>query len=194
MPAQKPSRSKPPTKSQMVRATWSCSINCSTSTARQHICSRLILRIKGSLMLRAYPLFLRCQLTCWVVFSQLQKEVVLSCCEGSFFPKCLWSSTERPLRITLEPSLLSNQPFAVFKGWVGITDPREPATHSRTNVRLPPLPKAQGYGNRWQQNVTTGSGPNPSYTFDANNRIRERILADLLQSCCRRIDTLAIML
>jgi hypothetical protein len=38
-------------------------------------------------------------------------------------------------------------------------------------VRLPPLRKAQGYGNRWQQNVTTGTGPNPSYTFDGNNRI-----------------------
>ena len=27
------------------------------------------------------------------------------------------------------------------------------------------------FGNRWQQNVTAGTGPNPSYTFDANNRI-----------------------
>ena len=27
------------------------------------------------------------------------------------------------------------------------------------------------FGNRWQQNVTTGSGPSPSYSFDANNRI-----------------------
>src|SRR2546426_1425727 len=72
MPAQKPSRSKPPTKSQMVRATWSSPINCSTSTARQHICSRLILRIKGSLMPRAYPALFFCQLTSWVVFSQLR--------------------------------------------------------------------------------------------------------------------------
>src|SRR5205823_11512513 len=78
------------------------------------------------------------------------------------------------------------------KGWWVSRTPGSRPTHSRTSVRLPPLPKAQGYGNRWQQNVTTGSGPNPSYTFDANNRIRERILADLLQSCCRRIDTLAI--
>src|SRR6266478_895029 len=116
MPAQKPSRSKPPTKSQMVRATWSCSINCSTSTARQHICSRLILRIKGSLMLRAYPLFLRCQLTCWVVFSQLQKEVVLSCCAE---PGGLAHAF--PSRLRAAPR------FVVFKGLVGITDPREPA-------------------------------------------------------------------
>ena len=27
------------------------------------------------------------------------------------------------------------------------------------------------FGNRWQQNVTAGTGPNPSYAFDANNRI-----------------------
>jgi RHS repeat-associated protein len=27
------------------------------------------------------------------------------------------------------------------------------------------------FGNRWQQNVTAGSGPNPQYSFDANNRI-----------------------
>ena len=27
------------------------------------------------------------------------------------------------------------------------------------------------FGNRWQQNVTVGTGPNPSYSFDANNRI-----------------------
>jgi hypothetical protein len=27
------------------------------------------------------------------------------------------------------------------------------------------------FGNRWQQNVTLGTGPNPVYTFDANNRI-----------------------
>ena len=27
------------------------------------------------------------------------------------------------------------------------------------------------FGNRWQQNVTLGSGPAPSYTFDANNHI-----------------------
>ncbi len=27
------------------------------------------------------------------------------------------------------------------------------------------------FGNRWQQNVTAGSGPNPSYSFDANNRV-----------------------
>lgn len=27
------------------------------------------------------------------------------------------------------------------------------------------------FGNRWQQNLTAGSGPNPSYSFDANNRI-----------------------
>ena len=33
------------------------------------------------------------------------------------------------------------------------------------------MQKTQGYGNRWQQNVTTGTGPNPSYTFDANNHI-----------------------
>jgi len=26
-------------------------------------------------------------------------------------------------------------------------------------------------GNRWKQNVTTGTGPNPQYTFDANNHI-----------------------
>src|SRR5439155_2595680 len=101
----------------MVRATWSCSINCSTSTARQHICSRLILRIKGSLMLRAYPLFLLCQLTCWVVFSQLQKEVVLSCC-----------AEPGGLAHALGPSRLRAAPrFVVFKGLVGITDPREPA-------------------------------------------------------------------
>ena len=31
--------------------------------------------------------------------------------------------------------------------------------------------KYDRFGNRWQQNVTTGSGPNPSYTFDANNHI-----------------------
>ena len=27
------------------------------------------------------------------------------------------------------------------------------------------------YGNRWQQNVTAGSGPQPQYSFDVNNRI-----------------------
>ncbi|MBO0910143.1 MAG: RHS repeat-associated core domain-containing protein, partial [Acidobacteria bacterium] len=27
------------------------------------------------------------------------------------------------------------------------------------------------FGNRWQQNVTSGTGPGPSYIFDANNRI-----------------------
>ena len=27
------------------------------------------------------------------------------------------------------------------------------------------------FGNRWQQNVTSGSGPNPTYNFDANNHI-----------------------
>jgi RHS repeat-associated protein len=27
------------------------------------------------------------------------------------------------------------------------------------------------FGNRWQQNVTAGTGPNPSYAFDAKNRI-----------------------
>lgn len=27
------------------------------------------------------------------------------------------------------------------------------------------------FGNRWQQNVTLGTGPSPSYSFDANNRI-----------------------
>ncbi len=27
------------------------------------------------------------------------------------------------------------------------------------------------FGNRWQQNVTLGTGPNPVYTFDAKNRI-----------------------
>ena len=169
----------------MVRATWSCSINCSTSTARQHICSRLILRIKGSLMLRAYPLFLLCQLTCWVVFSQLQKEVVLSCCaEPGGLAHALG-----PFPTEGCPTLCGFQRVGGYHGPPGAGPP----TAGRIS-RLPPLPKAQGYGNRWQQNVTTGSGPNPSYTFDANNRIRERILADLLQSCCRRIDTLAIML
>jgi YD repeat-containing protein len=27
------------------------------------------------------------------------------------------------------------------------------------------------YGNRWQRNVTTGSGPQPQYSYNANNRI-----------------------
>jgi RHS repeat-associated protein len=27
------------------------------------------------------------------------------------------------------------------------------------------------YGNRWQQNLTAGTGPNPTYTFNANNQI-----------------------
>ncbi len=31
--------------------------------------------------------------------------------------------------------------------------------------------KYDRFGNRWQQNVTAGSGPAPQYAFDANNRI-----------------------
>ncbi len=43
------------------------------------------------------------------------------------------------------------------------------ATSSKTGLAF--NYKYDRYANRWQQNVTTGSGPNPSYTFDATNHI-----------------------
>ena len=64
-----------------------------------------------------------------------ENHIPSASCQGSFFPKRLWSSTERPLRITSEPSLLSNQLKLRLGGAFDLRNHRHPCPASQTSTR-----------------------------------------------------------